>query len=816
MRAALQYAAPAPVASATRPTIQRKIRIGPVDDPLEREADRVANQVVNSSDPAISAVSTPPRISRKCEACEEEDKLQRKEAGAQVPGPGMPARVSLRTAPKIMRLSQERFRRRLGRTDDQKKVIDALFDNTEFMSYWNWLDACGGRGALGPVKLRVRRTWDNGVERFGVFKHDSRTLIVNPWMPEAIANPLELVDSVVHELLHAIHWAHVNGKCPDKLPPVKAIEYTRREKPGRKGKNDDGTKPPDLMDVKGSTNEIDLLERQGPSASDPCGSFIDILETPQSAINEVVSDVGERTGIGGSTRTKANEILRNDIRKARERGARFYSQFIEMAPVLAEFIRCRDEACFKKPCELPQPGTECPRRPRRERDRDIEVCFQDVLQAESAGTIQRMATEDAEGDELQQTPARSDSPAHAASALAQGGVPLTREERAYFEPRFGRDFSAVRVHTDRPAAEAARGINARAYTLGRDIAFANGEYRPGSQEGKRLIAHELAHVVHQTDTPRPQATLRRQPAEKSRSKPAFPSSVKFVGCDQPPYSLDYVRTSAINAFTETSGDCIRNEALRRDILAAYEGLTIVCNPDTKTGTCGETDKWARRVNLFKQSLNGTYCPGELAATIFHEVVHVAQPGNPFHGDLAYDCGEACYPGADELKRGDASKCDYERGWLPFVGASLGTAIPGKGGPATGYARLYLGIEKRGPVLGIFRPSLGIGVSVIGVPLPGQGADPAPGTSTFLSLMAALRFDPGKEGGAYLSLAGGPEIAFSSDKSHRGYQLGARLGYRWHIYDVSLGAGTEYDPTRNAGEERFYTLGATFQIAPKVR
>ena len=206
------------------------------------------------------------------------------------------------------------------------------------------------------------------------------------------------------------------------------------------------------------------------------------------------------------------------------------------------------------------------------------------------------------------TAATSGGAARAASALAQGGVPLTPEQRAYFEPRFGRDFSEVRVHADGSAAEAARAINAHAYTLGRDIAFAEGQFRPGSQEGKRLIAHELAHVIHQADSPRPDATVRRQPTDKSRSKPAFPSSVKFVGCDQPPYTLSYVEQSAINAFIDTSGDCIKNEALRRDILAAYEGLTIVCNPETKKGTCGETEKWARKVNLFKQSLDFELLP----------------------------------------------------------------------------------------------------------------------------------------------------------------------------------------------------------------
>jgi hypothetical protein len=74
-------------------------------------------------------------------------------------------------------------------------------------------------------------------------------------------------------------------------------------------------------------------------------------------------------------------------------------------------------------------------------------------------------------------------------------VPLPAGERAYFEPRFGRDLSDVRIHTDEAAASASSGINARAFTLGSDIAFARGEYAPGHREGRRLIAHELAHVM---------------------------------------------------------------------------------------------------------------------------------------------------------------------------------------------------------------------------------------------------------------------------------------------------------------------------------
>jgi hypothetical protein len=80
------------------------------------------------------------------------------------------------------------------------------------------------------------------------------------------------------------------------------------------------------------------------------------------------------------------------------------------------------------------------------------------------------------------------------------GTPLDAASRAYFEPRFGHDFSSVRLHTDGRADETARDLNARAFTLGRDIAFAAGEYQPHTPTGQQLIAHELAHVVQQSGT----------------------------------------------------------------------------------------------------------------------------------------------------------------------------------------------------------------------------------------------------------------------------------------------------------------------------
>ncbi|HEX6938800.1 MAG TPA: DUF4157 domain-containing protein [Longimicrobiales bacterium] len=78
-----------------------------------------------------------------------------------------------------------------------------------------------------------------------------------------------------------------------------------------------------------------------------------------------------------------------------------------------------------------------------------------------------------------------------------GGAPLDGAQRAFFEPRFGYDFRDVRIHTDAAAGAAALGLGARAFTFGRDIAFAPGEYEPGTREGRKLLAHELTHVVQQ-------------------------------------------------------------------------------------------------------------------------------------------------------------------------------------------------------------------------------------------------------------------------------------------------------------------------------
>ena len=96
-----------------------------------------------------------------------------------------------------------------------------------------------------------------------------------------------------------------------------------------------------------------------------------------------------------------------------------------------------------------------------------------------------------------------------------GGAPLDASARADMESRFGHDFADVRVHTGADAAESAASMEARAYTLGRDIVFGAGEYRPHTEEGRRLLAHELAHVTQPGN-----GTIRRKMKLASPEAPA--------------------------------------------------------------------------------------------------------------------------------------------------------------------------------------------------------------------------------------------------------------------------------------------------------
>ncbi len=109
---------------------------------------------------------------------------------------------------------------------------------------------------------------------------------------------------------------------------------------------------------------------------------------------------------------------------------------------------------------------------------------------------------------------RVDASVEAAIAAAQGrGRPLERSVSAHLEPAIGQSLDDVRVHTDQGAAALARAVSARAFTVGSDIFFAPGEYRPGSGDGDHLIAHEVAHVIQQRGAPSAGPLMVSQPGD---------------------------------------------------------------------------------------------------------------------------------------------------------------------------------------------------------------------------------------------------------------------------------------------------------------
>ncbi len=120
------------------------------------------------------------------------------------------------------------------------------------------------------------------------------------------------------------------------------------------------------------------------------------------------------------------------------------------------------------------------------------------------------------------------TPASVGNVLQSSGIPLDRETRSFFESRFRRDFSSVRIYAGGEAASSARDVAAKAYTVGNQIVFNSGLYAPHTQEGKKLLAHELTHVVQQEGATRAPHTSRLAVGEANHSSEAEADSAARV------------------------------------------------------------------------------------------------------------------------------------------------------------------------------------------------------------------------------------------------------------------------------------------------
>jgi hypothetical protein len=171
--------------------------------------------------------------------------------------------------------------------------------------------------------------------------------------------------------------------------------------------------------------------------------------------------------------------------------------------------------------------------------RVCDECEEEMVQPKSFGGQLQLSrkTTDATG------PTTTPSVSANIHAMKGRGSPLPAATRAFFEPRFGTDFSDIRLHTDKRAADTAKSIKAKAFTVGRNIGFAAGQYAPESHEGKRLLAHELTHTIQQRsgdlmlsrdigdETPEQVQSRQSEASMASRQMTSVLSSINVIGAE---------------------------------------------------------------------------------------------------------------------------------------------------------------------------------------------------------------------------------------------------------------------------------------------
>jgi len=197
-----------------------------------------------------------------------------------------------------------------------------------------------------------------------------------------------------------------------------------------------------------------------------------------------------------------------------------------------------------------------------------------VLSNCSLGALQR--------DEPNTSSASTSGPPDVHEVLGGSGQPLDSSTRSFMEPRFGHDFGNVRVHFDARAAASARSVKALAYTVGHDIVFSDGAFAPDDPSGRSLLAHELAHVVQQSNAHTTWGQLQRQPDETSTKEtpPAKTPPAKTAPAKAPPRKT--LKSEGVDLNDPVAGGTaaiidtvlVRNQKLAPYIGARIKGIKI--------------------------------------------------------------------------------------------------------------------------------------------------------------------------------------------------------------------------------------------------
>jgi nucleoid-associated protein YgaU len=180
---------------------------------------------------------------------------------------------------------------------------------------------------------------------------------------------------------------------------------------------------------------------------------------------------------------------------------------------------------------------------------------------------------------------RNIAPTSVDHVLSSHGSPLEPLLQQDMEQRFGHDFSRVRVHTNGDAERSAREVNANAYTVGKNIVFRAGQYSPGSNEGRRLIAHELTHVVQQDyGTPQTESSIFRVDQQNSTEKQEE-STVTHIARQSKPAIVATTSMKQLNRKESKPPTPVNHGKLsfsmQEDPAIGKEDVKIVFSPDPK-------------------------------------------------------------------------------------------------------------------------------------------------------------------------------------------------------------------------------------------
>jgi Domain of unknown function (DUF4157) len=436
----------------------------------------------------------------------------------------------------------------------------------------------------------------------------------------------------------------------------------------------------------------------------------------------------------------------------------------------------------------------------------------------------------------------------------------------FMENRFGTGFNEVKVHTNREAIQMNRDLNGKAFTVGNDIYFNEGQYNPNSGEGKKLLAHELTHTIQQGSNVSGRLIQKNGNPPAAAVAPAAPvyGAACSVGASNPcQYSrcdgkhgvisgdfrkaLDYVIAAygALGAATlsdrtiqaldwyfndhsPSTVSTVRHRMLciALCLLDAYGHDQYGCHPEHSAiaYVCvGNTPICTDAVT--KICLTDTYFKKSSrvrAESLIHECGHrigLSLGGKDFDiydftwHFMSLDTREALM-NSDSFALFAAAITEGVRTTLiPQLGFSGGLASRA----GTWYGRLYGGVEFQHPVLGIFNPTIGASVTLIGDP-QSESSRPTVSVPTFtLALLAGFKLTdprPGEGGGGYASFWGGPTLNLGGGSVKAGAEAGMGIGYRWRWLDISLNAGYNYDPTHSAGSEHVFTIGPSISFSPE--